>query len=259
MIREHIQLDAPAMSTNTTKDPYAKSMATLFGDIHRLRRYFHYITGILALVPYLDQEAADAAIKEMRKEHDDDGNVLSTIHAYMRTFCLEPMVINPDEHATRRQTWRDDRDRILRGIGPLREQRESLRRSCETAQKEVEIAELGYDNTLRKGPDVQRQRKEIEEGRTGLYTEFLKQRAIGELEAKHERETTEAREELARRRATLASIDQLYAELSTKVANVETQLRDLDAFPSTGPGRSTPKAGSEVRTRIASLWTAGNR
>ncbi|CAF3993834.1 unnamed protein product, partial [Rotaria sordida] len=105
MIRDYLQLNYSSTAFNTTKDPYADSKATLYGDIHRVRRYFHFVTKTLDHIPYLDRQAVDLSIKEIRRTYDDDGNVLSNIHAYLRTFCMKNTVFSARENEQQRVNW----------------------------------------------------------------------------------------------------------------------------------------------------------
>lgn len=105
MIRDYVQLNAASHTFNTSADPYQESKATLLGDIHRVRRYFHHVTNTLRHVPYLDRRAVDVAIEEIRRTYDDDGNVLNNIHDYLRTFCLRNTVAGQAEHEQQRRVW----------------------------------------------------------------------------------------------------------------------------------------------------------
>ncbi|CAF1223424.1 unnamed protein product [Rotaria sordida] len=105
MIRDYLQLNYSSTAFNTTKDPYADSKATLNGDIHRVRRYFHFVTKTLDYIPYLDRQAVDLSIKEIRRTYDDDGNVLSNIHGYLRTFCMKNTVFSARENEQQRVNW----------------------------------------------------------------------------------------------------------------------------------------------------------
>lgn len=90
MIKDHLQLHTPFLAKNSLTPDYDTSDATLYADIHRLRRYFHHAAGTLKSMSYLNAIAVDLAIVKTRKtfDDDDDDNILSTIHAYLRTICL---------------------------------------------------------------------------------------------------------------------------------------------------------------------------
>ncbi|CAF0903974.1 unnamed protein product [Adineta steineri] len=107
MIHDYLQLDAAAHTFNETKNPYIQSKATLLGDIHRVRRYFHYINNTLDNLSYLDPDAVNLAIAEVRRTYDDDGNVLNNIHNYLCTFCLKNAVPSAEEHERQRSEWRE--------------------------------------------------------------------------------------------------------------------------------------------------------
>ncbi|CAF1029840.1 unnamed protein product [Adineta steineri] len=94
MIQDYAQLNIAARTFNQVADPYEDSKATLLDDIHRVRRYFYYITSHLQYLAYLDRRVIKLATKEIRLTYDDDGNVLRNIENYLRTFCLQKTTIS---------------------------------------------------------------------------------------------------------------------------------------------------------------------
>ncbi|CAF0926260.1 unnamed protein product [Rotaria sordida] len=110
MIRDYVQLNVVSKNSSQVTDPYKDSKATLLGDIHRVRRYFYHITGQIQCVPYLDRNAVNLAIEEIRQTYDDDGNVLINIHNYLRTFCLQNTVATEEERNKQRQATELDND-----------------------------------------------------------------------------------------------------------------------------------------------------
>ncbi|CAF0950295.1 unnamed protein product [Rotaria sordida] len=105
MIYDYVQLNAIAGSFNQTTDPYKESPATLLGDIHRVKRYFYDAIGKKEQLTYLDRKAVDLAIDELRSFYADDGNVLSTIHEYLRTFCVPTASFTEEEIVKKRSIW----------------------------------------------------------------------------------------------------------------------------------------------------------
>ncbi|CAF4812052.1 unnamed protein product [Rotaria socialis] len=229
MIRDYIQLHTPSVASNRVKDPYKDSAATLYGDIHRVRRYFHDVTKTLEYIPYLDLEAVDLSIKEMRRTYEDDGKVLNTIHAYMRTFCLKPVVITSVEHDEKRKKWMNERARLLEDIKPMHEEHAKQHCARLIQQQEVELAELGYNNKVAEIANIRREQDEIRR-RVDEMSNFSRDHAIQKLQSDYDRGITLAKKELDKKREILAKEDRVYAEISSNLTDLDMQIRDLDAF-----------------------------
>lgn len=101
-----LNLDNGTSSFNQQiRDPYQSSKATLLADIHRVRRYFYYVIKKIDLIPYLCREAVDLAIEEVKKSYDDDGNILISIHNYLRTFCLKNQFEDEAAQQEKKDVW----------------------------------------------------------------------------------------------------------------------------------------------------------
>ncbi|CAF0774751.1 unnamed protein product [Adineta steineri] len=230
MIRDYILLNNPSTKSKKTKTSDEYSRATLLGDIHRLRRYFHHITKTLACIPNLDQEAVDESMKEMRKKYEDDGNVLSTIYAYLRPFCVKPTVISSTEREQKCQEWTAEQTQLQEVTKKLREDHTKQHYICSIQQKAVELSELGYKNKIEEESHMQRKKETmLEEADKGVNA-FSNRRAAQQLEIDYNKEKQLAKEELDAKLEARVKEDILYAKISAKLATYEAQIRDLDTY-----------------------------
>jgi SpoVK/Ycf46/Vps4 family AAA+-type ATPase len=237
MIRDYVQLNAASSTFNVTTNPYEDSKATLYGNIHRLRRYFHHVTGTVKHIANLDRRAVDLAITEIRRTYDDDGNVLNTIHAYLRTFCLRNVVVTSAAHEQQRRTWTEERH----GLREKNEQRcrelEEQRKQSKKAADDVKLYELRLHNIIQKEKQVETQAtKLITEACSGMTSTNIngnwmdKHDQAKRMRDEYKKERREAEVLLERTRNDLAKHIEPYQILATKIAEDEAQIRDLDAF-----------------------------
>ncbi|CAM4822150.1 unnamed protein product [Rotaria magnacalcarata] len=141
MIRDYIQLNAESNTFSKIVNPYAESEATLIGDIHRVRRYFYYVTDNLKHLSYLDRRAVDLAVVEVRRSYDDDGNVLNNIHNYLRTFCLKNAV-------------ETELKQLRSNIESNRKKYEECLKEYDTAETDTRLYSLRLENLARKRAEV---------------------------------------------------------------------------------------------------------
>ncbi|CAF3922858.1 unnamed protein product [Rotaria magnacalcarata] len=141
MIRDYIQLNAASNTFSKIVNPYAESEATLIGDIHRVRRYFYYVTDNLKHLSYLDRRAVDLAVVEVRRSYDDDGNVLNNIHNYLRTFCLKNAV-------------ETELKQLRSNIESNRKKYEECLKEYDTAETDTRLYSLRLENLARKRAEV---------------------------------------------------------------------------------------------------------
>ncbi|CAF2075797.1 unnamed protein product [Rotaria magnacalcarata] len=155
MIRDYVQLNMASQNVNEMNDPYKDSKATLLGDIHRVRRYFHYVNGQLNHVSYLDRHAVNRAIEEIRLTYDDDGNVLNNIQNYLRTFCLHNRKPTETERIKQRQGWTDELRKLEQNISQRQTQVDKLHRQAEEARKCLEDCNSNYLKLVREEKNVE--------------------------------------------------------------------------------------------------------
>jgi hypothetical protein len=145
-IRDYIQLNCASQTMGISNNPYEESKATLLGDIHRVRRYFHYVTKTLKHIPYLDRQVVDLAIAEIGEVYDDDGNVLNTIHAYLKTFCLRNSMVHADVHAQSRKAWKEKRTLFSEKCKERRNAYTEVENKCLQLAKNADNYELRLRN-----------------------------------------------------------------------------------------------------------------
>ncbi|CAF0973703.1 unnamed protein product [Adineta steineri] len=146
MIKDYVLLNDPTLSKNQSNSEYDTSDATLYADIHRIRRYFHHVTKTVKYVTLLDREAVDHAVIETRKTYDDDGNVLNTIHAYLRAFCLQFREMNEEAHQTRKLEWLQEKNRLADENKILQGNIDILEQEAAGARTKVNLHTLTFNN-----------------------------------------------------------------------------------------------------------------
>ncbi|CAF1383873.1 unnamed protein product [Adineta steineri] len=150
MIRDYLQLNILSKTSNDVENPYENSVATLIGDIHRVRR------------------AVDLAIEEVRRSYDDDGNILENIQNYLRTFCLRNTIQSESAHEGQRKEWQDEVDETTDRLYKNRQKLEEYRREYEKANKDV-------NDCL---DTLQRQRSEMIDQKRKLQIDLDNKRSI---------------------------------------------------------------------------------
>ena len=236
MIRDYVQLDAASHTFDSPADPYQESKATLLGDIHRVRRYFHHVTHTLKHIPYLDRAAVDLAIDEIQRTYDDDGNVLNNIHAYLRTFCLRNTVAGPDEHELQRKAWLTEQNALRKVNDDRRREADGLNKLVVKAEKDVKLYELRRTNVIHNETQVEakadrlisKARATFPSTINGGWMKFHEDAA--KLRGDYKKEKQEVQALLDRASADLDKHAQSYRTLSTKMAEVDAQIQDLDAY-----------------------------
>ncbi|CAF4918759.1 unnamed protein product, partial [Rotaria sp. Silwood1] len=155
LIRDYLQLNTDSNIFNQGSiDPYKESKATLFADIHRVRRYFYYVTKHLNLTSYLDRRAVDLAIDEVRKTYDDDGNVLINIQNYLRTFCLQNNMDNATTLQKKRLDWTNELAQLNADTQKIQIEVNKHQSSLENAKKDFKYSQTHYQITLDEEKDV---------------------------------------------------------------------------------------------------------
>ncbi|CAF2945335.1 unnamed protein product [Rotaria sp. Silwood2] len=214
MIRDYLQLNYSSTAFSTTKDPYADSKATLYGDIHRVRRYFHFVTKTLDHIPYLDRQAVDLSIKEIRRTYDDDGNVLSNIHGYLRTFCMKNTVFSAHENEQQRVKWIKELKEKQQAANELREKLPVCDKKCQELQKSIEVLQLRREN-------FNIQIKDLAKSLNVASIQKLASLRTGKAEVEND---MKKKEEL------LAKHDLLYMKTSGELIEYEARIKDLEGF-----------------------------
>ncbi len=155
MIKDYVQLNAASHTFNSTTNPYENSKATLIGDIHRVRRYFHHVTNTIKHISYLGRRAVDVAIDEIRVTYDDDGNVLNNIHAYLRTFCLQNTVASVAAHEQQRRSWTEEQNKLREINKKRRGDVDALQKLRSKAEGDVKLYQLRLHNIVQKEKEVE--------------------------------------------------------------------------------------------------------
>ena len=236
MIRDYVQLNAAFNTFNASGDPYEDSKATLLGDIHRMRRYFHHVTNTLKHIPYLDRRAVDLAIVEIRRTYDDDGNVLNNIHAYLRTFCLRNVVADVATHEQQRRVWAEEQNELRKINGERHGKVGELRKLCLKAENDVKLYELRLYNLTQKEKQVEADAAKLFERASATMASNVNggwmklHEEAGKVRSDYKKEKHEAQTLLDRERADLAKHSQTYRLLATQIAEDDSQIQDLDAY-----------------------------
>lgn len=215
LIRDHMQVHDAIASFDQHVDPYKESKATLFGDIHRVRRYFYYTIKKLDLTSHLSRDAVDLAIEEVRKTYDDDGNILINIRNYLRTFCLNNRVEDELLYKQYKKQW----EVKISGL-----EQEEITSSAKTAEysKQLEIikrdsklAELRVNNIIEEEPTMLNRmanQSTHEANRIKQEYDTRRQKTVNELEI-----VRKQREQLNKQ----------YANSVTKTKTLKTQIESL--------------------------------
>ncbi|CAF1043680.1 unnamed protein product [Adineta ricciae] len=149
MIKNYVQLNDPSLNQKQSKIDYDTSDATLYADIHRIRRYFHHITNTLQFTSYLKKEAVVSAIIETRKTYADDGNVLNTIESYLQTFCLENRPIDREGHEKKLLEWKKEKKELEEENERLQEELKKYEADVQQAESKVRLERIAMNNIER--------------------------------------------------------------------------------------------------------------
>ncbi|CAF0965186.1 unnamed protein product [Rotaria sordida] len=233
MIRDYIQLNAASHTFDSSNNPYTNSEATLLADIHRVRRYFHDITDTVKFIPYLDRRAVDLAISEIRKTYDDDGNVLSNIHAYLTTFCLQNTLIDANAHKQQHDEWTKERDNFVTLNKDRRTKVNKLEKETKAYKDEVEACERGLQNAVSKKKQIDAEAKDLLEKM--VSSGMTKQAFDKHDEEKRkvelaEKEHQEAKVRLQRAQTKLSEHRAPIRELETKIAEDDERIENLNTI-----------------------------
>ncbi|CAF4556236.1 unnamed protein product [Rotaria sp. Silwood2] len=247
MIKDYVQLNDPATALNLSNNIYKDSDATLYGDIHRIRRYFHYVTKTVQHISYLDRRAVDLAIVEIRRIYDDDGNVLKNIHAYLRTFCLKDRSVDMDAHEIQKTGWNSEKDsltteseRLRNEIAVLEQESRGARANVEmciarltTVEKEKQIAMTAAEKLNTTAATLDR--------RTSSAA-WSRQREQARLQVSKATEKVETvKNQLERAQAALALHTEPMRQKKNKIAENEAKLQNLEIFLRINPKEAQKK------------------
>ncbi|CAF0828728.1 unnamed protein product [Didymodactylos carnosus] len=233
-IRDYIQLNSPPPALNTPTDPYEKSKATLLGDIHRVRRYFHHVAKTLQGIPNLDRKAVDLAITEIREFYDDDGNVLNTIHAYLKTFCLRNDMVGENAYKQNRKDWEEKRTVLLEKSKEGRSEYNEVENKRSQAAKSVETHVIRLRN-------LTHQKKQVKEDEQKLIKKMTASsgKPIGDLRSDLDEfrkkfkslddEIQKADKSLKDFRKALLELKEKLVPLAKKKTEEEDEIQELDS------------------------------
>ncbi|CAF3909676.1 unnamed protein product [Rotaria magnacalcarata] len=202
MIRDYIQLNAASNTFSKIVNPYAESEATLIGDIHRVRRYFYYVTDNLKHLSYLDRRAVDLAVVEVRRSYDDDGNVLNNIHNYLRTFCLKNAV-------------ETELKQLRSNIESNRKKYEECLKEYDTAETDTRLYSLRLENLARKRAEVYAKADQTND----------KSKKID-----FENEVKNIQVQLDKKQYVSKMKKEEYLSVAAKIDNAEKQIENLNGF-----------------------------
>ncbi|CAF1518776.1 unnamed protein product [Rotaria magnacalcarata] len=228
-----MQLNESSHALNSTNNPYADSEATLLGDIHRVRRYFHFVINTVKDIPYLDRRAVDLAITEIRQTYDDDGNVLNNIHAYLTTFCLRNTVIDANAHKQQHHDWTQERERLATQNKIYTTQVSELEKTVSAKKQLAEACELGVKNTFKKKEESMKLvdkliAEAVAANSTGAA--LMKRNEAQRMKQMIEKEVNDAQNRLHTIQKELSDVRAPIRELETKVAEADEQIRNLDSL-----------------------------
>ncbi|CAF1433523.1 unnamed protein product [Adineta steineri] len=157
MIYDYVQLNAAVGSFSQTTDSYRESTATLLGDIHRVKRYFYDAIGEREQLTYLDEHAVNLAMTELRKFYADDGNIISTIYAYLRTFCVSTASFTEEEVEKKRNTWSYELNRLKDKADSLKEEFSVATSELNNMKMDLETKKLRLFNISKEEESVKRE------------------------------------------------------------------------------------------------------
>ncbi|CAF2862951.1 unnamed protein product [Rotaria sp. Silwood2] len=247
MIRDYVQMNDPSTLLNPTANIYEDSDATLFGDIHRIRRYFHHITKTAKYISYLDHRAVDMAIVEIRKTYDDDGNVLDNIHDYLRTFCLKDRTIDMEAHEKRRQEWTDEKEKLKRENEKLRKEVSVLEQEAKGARTQVEVYTKRLINAEKEKQSVLTEAERLTtkaatlDRSTASATWSTQREQAKEKINKANKGVQTAKDLLERAQAKLAEHTEPMRRKKNTIVENEEKIRNLEAFLKVNPEEAQKK------------------
>ncbi|CAF3427736.1 unnamed protein product [Rotaria socialis] len=235
MIRDFLQLNAAAHTFIQTKNPYIQSKATLLGDIHRVRRYFHYINNTLDNLSHLDPDAVNLAIAEVRRTYDDDGNVLNNIHNYLCTFCLKNAIPSPEEHERQRREWKKQ---LIAAESTLKTKKQEI------AEKQPKLDELALElktldlrctnlNYLDKTVNQEAEaflRKPSNIPFETIHSRSQKHQEATKKKSDHEKKKANASTDLAQRQLWYNALSENLTIVKEAIINYEKTIAGLKAF-----------------------------
>ncbi|CAF1015332.1 unnamed protein product [Adineta steineri] len=238
MIRDYLQLNTGSNIFNQSKvDPYKESKATLFGDIHRVRRYFYYVTKHLHLTSYLDRRAVDIAIDEVRKAYDDDGNILINIKNYLRTFCLKNTMDNAKTIQQKRQDWINELAQLNADTQKLQIEVNKHQLNLQTAKTNFKYSENHYKIIIDKEQDtkekVKAKLKSIENLNNNLYPNLNWANdfdSANKMKFTYQEEKRNAERTLEYNRNEFKKQNDIDLDLKTKIENYKSQIECLENF-----------------------------
>ncbi|CAF3825605.1 unnamed protein product [Rotaria sp. Silwood1] len=247
MIRDYIQLNDSSSKSQGTQSLYKDSDATLIGDIHRIRRYFHYVTETEQYVSYLDPEAVETAINEIKKTYDDDGNVLHNIHQYLKTFCIENKNIDEAAHERRRHEWTEERTRLKKEVEKLGDEILVADQEAKGAERDLELcnqrlinSEKEKDKALK---EVQKHKKEAAAiDRISSPADWAtKRNQAKEEEERAIKNVENVKVYLENAQANLALHTEPMLQKRNKIAENEEKIRSLTTFLNINPKEAQKK------------------
>jgi flagellar biosynthesis GTPase FlhF len=237
MIRDYIQLSASSNTLNKVINPYEESKATLFGDIHRVKRYFYYVTDNLKHLSNLDRRAVDLAILEVRRSYDDDGNVLNNIHNYLRTFCLKNIVESEAAHKQQRKEWQDELDELNQSNKSNGKKMEEYSKDYESAENDVKLYKTRSENYLQRKNDIYDEADRLTEKAHKMASTQPQSNSWSELldqarrkKSDYESELKKSQLDLDKKRYILKTKKELLLSISVKIDSAEKQIENLKGF-----------------------------
>jgi flagellar biosynthesis GTPase FlhF len=236
MICDYVQLNAAAGTFNQTIDPYKESPSTLLGDIHRVKRYFYHTIGQIQELPYLDRKAVDLAIDEIRLSYDDDGNVLSTIHDYLRTFCSTNTNFNEKEIEIKIHKWSTRIKQLKDDAAKFDKEIADLKPKCTTIKQDLQMQELRWSNICNEEKEVEKKANELttaaSKGLTSRSTVLnLKDKfdEVKKIRDDYQKKKKAAEENLEQTRIDFQMTVKKGEELLEKLKNNQKEKNDLES------------------------------
>ena len=236
MIKDYVQLTDPSSNKSQSTVDYDTSDATLYADIHRIRRYFHHVAKTLNSVSYLHPKAVKLAIEETRKTYDDDGNVLNTIESYLRTFCLEKLQSDGQGHKQKLPEWEAEKKRLEEENVTLRQKVAIAEAEAEGSISKVRVQKTSLNNIER---EYHRAFAEAEElikqtatlDRSQASRDWIQKREQAKKKkAKAEENLKKAKDRLEEAEAELVLTTTPIRKNQCKIVENEAKIQDLQTF-----------------------------
>ena len=234
LIKDYVQLNMNTVGSSLehqSNDPYKSSKATLFADIHRVRRYFYYKINMIDSIPYLSRTAVDLAIEEVKNTYDDDGNILINIQNYLRTFCLKNQSESEEVRQQKKAKWEEKLNELIVKRPSNNKTIRQLKETTEQLEKDVKIYERRKENKSSYTSErelAERMKAKLNEKTNSDVDRMRKNNEVKKMKADYENEKKEANDKFEQSQNKYKQKNEEYLDLVAKTASEEQEIKHLD-------------------------------